>query len=163
MHRLIVVLLLLSSCSAERHLAKAKKHIEIAKSKGAVIVPDTVWHYSYDLDTVYNVENNSYETKLIVKDSFPYIVTNTIKTSLSRQERLAIRDEFRHLEKMIKLQNDSIKLLLKYQYKNNKQNKKTDRTVSRKENKSNPWAWVALAGIVLLMIIIFKYGKSRSI
>ena len=163
MLRVLILLVLLSSCSAERHLAKAKKHIEIAKSKGAVIVPDSVWYYSYDLDTVYNVSNNSYETKLVLKDSFPYLVTNTIKTYMSRQERLAIRDQFKHLERMIKLQNDSIRQLLKYQYKNNKQNKKTDRTISRKENKSNPWAWVSLAAIALLTIIILKYGKSRTV
>lgn len=158
---LLAVLLLLGSCSAERHLAKAKKHIEIAKSKGAVIVPDTVWHYSYRLDTVYN--NNTYQIKETIVDSFPYIVTNTIKTSLSRQERLAIEDQFKHLERMMRLQNDSLKLILKYQSKNHKQDKKTERVVVRQENKLNPWSWVVLAAIILLIIIVLKYGKSRSI
>jgi len=153
---LAIVLLLLGSCSAEKHLAKAKKHIEIAKKKGAIVVPDTIWHYVYDTDTVFNYTNNTYETKQVIKDSFPYTVTNTIRVGMTRQERKHFEDMFKHMEKMMKLQNDSLKLALKYQTKQHKQNKKTDRVVTRRENRSNPWIWVILAALLVVAIYLIK-------
>ena len=62
---IILSLGFLFSCSIEQHLSKAQKHIDIAKRKGAIIKPDTVWYYSYKLDTVWNVKNNTFETKQI--------------------------------------------------------------------------------------------------
>lgn len=157
MYRLFIVLFLLYSCSAEKHLLKAEKHIAIAKSKGAVIKSDTVWKYSYTSDTIYNKETNTLEVRHLVKDSFPYTVTNTIKSSMSKQERKYFEDMFRHMEKMMKLQNDSLKLALKFQTKQHKQDQKTERTVVRQENKSNPWVWVILAALLVLAIFLFKF------
>lgn len=157
MYRLFIVLFLLYSCSAERHLMKAEKHIAIAKSKGAVIKSDTVWKYYYQSDTVYNKETNTFEVRHVVKDSFPYTVTNTIKSSMSKQERKYFEDMFKHMEKMMKLQNDSLKLALKFQTKQHKQDKKTERTVVRQENKSNPWVWVILAALLVLAIFLLKF------
>ncbi len=157
MYRLFIVLFLLYSCSAEKHLLKAEKHIAIAKSKGAVIKSDTVWKYSYTSDTVYNNETNTLEVRHVVKDSFPYTVTNTIKSSMSKQERKYFEDMFKHMEKMMKLQNDSLKLALKFQTKQHKQDQKTERTVVRQENKSNPWVWVILAALLVLAIFLFKF------
>ena len=148
---------MMSSCSVDHHLTKAQKHIRIAKRKGASVIPDTVWHYVYSLDTVYNVKNNMYETRHIIKDSFPYVVTNTISAGMTRQERLAMEDMFKHMERMMKLQNDSLKLALKAQVKINKQDEKTDRVVTRKEN-SKPWIWVIFALILLASIAIIKFG-----
>lgn len=153
---LAIVLLLLGSCSAEKHLAKAKKHIEIAKKKGAVIVPDTIWHYVYDTDTVFNYTNNTFETKQIVKDSFPYTITNTIRVGMTRQERKHFEDMFKHMEKMMKLQNDSLRWALKYQTKQHKQDSKTERTTIRKENRANPWIWVILAALLVVAIFLIK-------
>jgi hypothetical protein len=157
MYRLFIVLFLLYSCSAEKHLMKAEKHIAIAKSKGAVIKSDTVWKYSYTSDTIYNKETNTLEVRHLVKDSFPYTVTNTIKSSMSKQERKYFEDMFKHMEKMMKLQNDSLRLALKFQTKQHKQDKKTERTVVRQENKSNPWVWVILAALLVLAIFLFKF------
>jgi hypothetical protein len=148
---------LMSSCSVEHHLSKVQKHIRIAKRKGASVIPDTVWHYVYSLDTVYNVKNNMYETRHIIKDSFPYVVTNTISAGMTRQERLAMEDMFKHMERMMKLQNDSLKLALKAQVKINKQDEKTDRVVTRKEN-SKPWVWVICAVLLLVSIALIKFG-----
>ena len=157
MYRLLIVLFLLYSCSAEKHLLKAEKHIAIAKSKGAIIKSDTVWKYSYTSDTIYNNQTNSFEVRHVVKDSFPYTVTNTIKSSMSKQERKYFEDMFKHMEKMMKLQNDSLKLALKFQTKQHKQDQKTERTVIRQENKSNPWVWVILAALLVLAIFLLKF------
>ena len=147
---------LMSSCSVDHHLTKAQKHIRIAKRKGASVIPDTVWHYMYSLDTVYNVKNNMYETRHIVKDSFPYVITNTISAGMIRQERKAMEDMFKHMEKMMKLQNDSLKLALKADVKKHKQDEKTDRKTVRKEN-SKPWAWVICAGLLLVSVALIKF------
>ena len=147
---------LISSCSIDHHLTKAQKHIRIAKRKGASVIPDTVWHYMYSLDTVYNVEKNMYETRHVVKDSFPYVVTNTISAGMTRQERKAMEEMFKHMERMMKLQNDSLKLALKAEVKKHKQDEKTDRTTVRKEN-SKPWIWVIVAGIILVCVILIKF------
>jgi glutamyl-tRNA reductase len=147
---------LVSGCSIEHHLSKAQKHIDIAKRKGAVIRPDTIWHYTYKLDTVWNETNNTFETRHTVKDSFPYTVTNTIYSGMTRQERKHFEDMFKHMEKMMKLQNDSLKLALKYQTKQHKQDEKTERTVVRQENRKSPWVWVILAGLLVIAIYLIK-------
>ena len=110
----------------------------------------------YALDTVYNVKNNMYETRHVIKDSFPYVVTNTISAGMTRQERLAMEDMFKHMERMMKLQNDSLKLALRAEVKKQKQDEKTDRVVTRKEN-SKPWIWVIVAGIILVCVILIKF------
>lgn len=159
MYRLLILALLLHSCSAEHHLSKATKHIEKAKSKGAIIKADTVWKYVYQSDTVWNNSTNTFEVRHLVKDSFPYTVTNTVTVGMSRQERKHFEDMFKHMEKMMKLQNDSLKLALKYQTKQNKQNKKTERTIVRQENKSSSWVWVILAALLVLAIFLIKFDR----
>lgn len=146
------------SCSVEKHLAKAKKHIEIAKNKGAIIKPDTVWQYVYGIDTVYNNTTNSFETRHIIRDSFPYTVTNTITSGVTRQERKAMQDMFDHFEKMMKLQNDSLKMQLKSNDKQHKQEKKAEIVQTRQENKKSPWIWVIVAGLLLASIVLFKFN-----
>lgn len=152
----VCLMSLISGCSIEHHLSKAQKHIDIAKRKGAVVKPDTIWHYSYKIDTIWNQTNNTFETRHVVKDSFPYTITNTISAGMTRQERKHFEDMFKHMEKMMKIQNDSLKLALKFQTKQHKQNKKTDRTIVRQENKSNPWVWVILAALIVIAIFMLK-------
>ena len=147
-----LILSLAISCSIEHHLAKAQKHIDIAKRKGAVIKPDTVWHYSYKLDTVWNVENNTFETRHVKVDSFPYAVTNTISAGMTRQERLLMESYFKHMEKMMKLQNDSLSKALKAEIKKNKQNQKTERVVVRQ--KAMPWKMIILCAVIALAFFI---------
>ena len=152
-----LILSLAISCSIEHHLAKAQKHIDIAKRKGAVIKPDTVWHYSYKLDTVWNVENNSFETRHVKIESFPYAVTNTISAGMTRQERLLMESYFKHMEKMMKLQNDSLSKALKAEIKKNKQNQKTERVVVRQ--KAMPWKMIILCAVLALAFFILTRLK----
>jgi high-affinity Fe2+/Pb2+ permease len=77
---------------------------------------------------------------------------------MSRQERLALEAHFKHLERMMKLQNDSLTKQLKAATKINNQNKKAEKVIVRQENKS-PWAWVAALFILLVIIVILKYGS----
>ena len=149
---IVLILSLAVSCSIEQHLAKAQKHIDTAKRKGAVIKPDTVWHYSYKLDTVWNVQNNTFETKQIRVDSFPYQVTNTISAGMTRQERLLNESYFKHMEKMMKLQNDSLAKALKAEVKKHKQNKWTERVVIRQQQM--PWKMIILVAVIALAFFI---------
>jgi hypothetical protein len=151
---IVFVLGLVASCSIEHHLSKAQKHIDTAKRKGAIIKPDTVWHYSYKLDTVWNVENNTFETKQIRVDSFPYQVTNTISAGMTRQERLLNESYFKHMEKMMKLQNDSLAKVLKATVKQNKQIQKTKRIIIRKE--AMPWKMMILIFVSMLALYVIN-------
>ena len=154
---ILVLFLLLTSCSIEHHLSKAQKHIDIAKRKGAVITPDTVWHYQYNKEYVFDTLTNTYK-EVLKKDSTIHTVNNTINPGMSRQERKALESYYKHLEKMMKLGNDSLQRQLNALIKINKQNKKKERVIVKKENKS-PWAWVAALFILLVIIIILKYGS----
>lgn len=154
---MIIALGILGACSIEKHLSIAQKHIDIAKRKGAVINPDTMWQYKYEVDTVWNYSNNTFETKHILKDSFPYAITTTISSGMTRQERLALEDMFRHMEKMMKLENRKLKTELKAEVKENKQNNKTARVVTRQENKKD-WLWIILPWAIIVGYIVIKYG-----
>jgi len=149
-----ILIALLNSCSIEHHLAKAQKHIDIAKRKGAVIKPDTVWHYEYKTETVFDTVTNTYK-EILKKDSSVRTINNTIAPGMSRQERIALESYYKHLEKMMKLQNDSLSKELKAYIKTNRQQNKTQRYVIRQENKQ-PWAWVILAAVILIIILVLK-------
>jgi hypothetical protein len=152
----IFIIFFLASCSIEHHLSQAQKHIDIAKRKGAVITPDTVWTYKYEKEFVFDTITNTYK-EVLRKDSTYQTINNTITPGMNRQERKALDDYYKHLEKMMKLQNDSLGREIKKLIKVNGQNQKTKQVVVKQENKQ-PWAWVILAGIILLIIIILKYG-----
>lgn len=153
---IILIITCLSSCSIEHHLSQGQKHIDIAKRKGAVIKPDTVWQYSYKLDTVWNTQTNMFETKHILKDSFPYTVTNTISAGMTRQERKAMEDLFKHMEKMMKLQNDSLSKALNAAVKINKQDGKVEKSIAKTENK-NPWFFRVLPWLIIFGYLFIKY------
>ena len=149
-----ILVVLLNSCSIEHHLAKAQKHIDIAKRKGAVITPDTVWQYEYTKETVFDTVTNTYK-EILKKDSSFTTINNTIAPGMSRQERIALESYYKHLEKMMKLQNDSLGKEIKKLIKINGQNQKTQRVIVRQENKE-PWAWVILAAVILIIILVLK-------
>jgi hypothetical protein len=151
---IILIITCVSSCSIEDHLAKAQKHIDIAKRKGAIIKPDTVWQYNYTKETVYDTVTNTYR-EVLKKDSSFQTINNTISAGMTRQERLALEDYYKHLEKMMKLSNDSLGKEIKKLIKINGQNQKTERVIVRQENKQ-PWAWVILAIIILVIILVVK-------
>lgn len=148
-----VLVAIFTSCSIEHHLAKAKKHIDIAKRKGAVIKPDTVWQYVYTKELVYDTVTNTYR-EILKKDSSFQTIYNTISAGMSRQERLALESYYKHLEKMMKLQNDSLGKELKAYIKANRQENKTERVTTRIENRQ-PWAWVVLAGFIFAILFLF--------
>jgi len=138
------------SCSTEHHLSKAQKHIDIAKRKGAVITPDTVWQYNYTKETIFDTITQTYK-EVLKKDSTMQTINNVISAGMTRQERLALKANFKHLEKMMKMQNDSLNKQLKAATKMNGQNQKTIRTIERLENK--PWMWVAISLVSLVLLV----------
>ncbi len=85
-----ILIALLNACTIEHHLAKAQKHIDIAKRKGAVIKPDTVWQYNYTKETVFDTVTNTYR-EILKKDSSFLTINNTIAPVMSRQERKALK------------------------------------------------------------------------
>jgi hypothetical protein len=156
---LYVFLSIITSCSVEHHLAKSQKHIDIAKRKGAVIVPDTVWQYNYTKETVFDTITNTYK-EVLRKDSTATTINNNITPGMSRQERKALESYYKHLEKMMKLQNDSLSKQLKALIKTNKQDNKTERVITRQENKNFPWFWFFIATSLILTFLIIKRFKK---
>ena len=152
-----LILLVISGCSIERHLAKSQKHIDIAKRKGAVIVPDTVWQYNYTKETVFDTITNTYK-EVLRKDSTATTINNNITPGMSRQERKALESYYKHLEKMMKLGNDSLQKQLNNLVKLNKQNQKTERTIIRQENK--PWMGIAISLICIAVIVVLITFKK---
>jgi cell division protein FtsN len=146
---LYIFLYFITSCSIEHHLAKSQKHIDIAKRKGAVIVPDTVWQYKYTKEIVFDTITNTYK-EVLKKDSTVTTINNNISSGMSRQERKALESYYKHLEKMMKLGNDSLQKQLNNLVKLNKQNQKTERTIIRQENK--PWMWIAISLVALVFL-----------
>jgi hypothetical protein len=148
------------SCSTEYHLSKSQKHLDIAKRKGAIITPDTIWQYNYTKETIYDTLTNTYK-EVVTKDSTIQTINNVISAGMSRQERLALEAGFKHLERMMKLQNDSLKKQLNAATKINGQNQKTVRTIERLENK--PWMWVAISLVALVFLVglfmLWKFFK----
>ena len=146
-------------CSTEYHLSKSQKHLDIAKRKGAVIKPDTVWRYNYTKETVFDTITNTYK-EVLKKDSTVSTITNTVSPGMSRQERKALESYYKHLEKMMKLQNDSLSKQLKALIKTNKQDNKTERVITRQENKNFPWFWFFIATSLILTFLIIKRFKK---
>ena len=156
----VLWLFIMYSCSTEHHLSKAQKHLDIAKRKGAIITPDTVWQYNYTKETIFDTLTNTYK-EIVTKDSTIQTINNVISAGMSRQERLALEASFKHLEKMMKLQNDSLKKQLNAATKINGQNQKTIKTIERLENK--PWMWVAISLVALVFLaglfMLWKFFK----
>ena len=151
---IISIVFLTHSCSIESHLNKAQKHIDIAKRKGAIIKPDTVWAYKYSKEIVFDTITNTYK-EIIKKDSTATTINNNIAPVMSRQERLALEDYYKHLEKMMRLQNDSLGKALKAYIKANKQENKTESYIIKEKTKE-PWAWVIIAIVILIIILVLK-------
>ena len=155
----ILWLFTMYGCSTEYHLSKSQKHLDIAKRKGAVIKPDTVWRYNYTKETVFDTITNTYK-EVLKKDSTVSTITNTVSPGMSRQERKALESYYKHLEKMMKLQNDSLSKQLKALIKTNKQDNKTERVITRQENKNFPWFWFFIATSLILTFLIIKRFKK---
>lgn len=178
-HLLIFTLLFGSICIGAYSCRTPQRLIEIAKERGAVIESDTVTEIR--IDTVFN------ELGEILRID---TVTNTIEVQkivsvpMTRQERLALKDEYKHLEKMYKLRIDELEDSLRFSNKNLKtisdmysDSLKTERVKARQQPKradngkknSLFWSFIGRKWWILLIVgfvirhfmpIIWKFIKG---
>jgi len=87
--RILLVFILLTSCTAAFHVRQAKRHIVKAQAKGATFGTDTSYRYIYRTDTLWNEITKEKEVIRSVVDSVP-ILHDVIKyVPLTRyQERI---------------------------------------------------------------------------
>jgi anaerobic C4-dicarboxylate transporter len=72
-----------------------------------------------------------------------------------------MESHFKHLEKMMKLENDKLQKQLKAATKQNGQNQKTERVIVKQENK--PWMWIAISLICIVMLAgIITYNRFKK-
>ena len=150
----IGIMFAMASCSAERHLKKADKHIKKAIEKGAVITPDTLYKYIYRTDTLYDVKTDTYTITKTIVDSIPYLVTEKVYVPMSRQERLKYRDSLDHIRRLYKLQNERLKEAQKQKTKQVKQEQKTERKNSPARVIRN-LLWLLVVLSVIYVVIKF--------
>jgi hypothetical protein len=159
----IILVLILSACSAPWHLQKAiKKQPDIIR-----VIPDTVTTWVNLKDTIWT------ERGYIVRDTLIEVktVTNTIYIQpKSRFDYKSERDSLRHVLKMEKQSTKQARIQSKEDVKKarfeareaikkNKQHESTLRTKIRRENRSNWWKWL-LAGIVVGVLIRFIWNRK---
>jgi hypothetical protein len=159
----IILVLILSACSAPWHLQKAiKKQPDIIQ-----VIPDTVTTFVNFRDTIWT------ERGYIVRDTLIEVktVTNTIYIQpKSRFDYKSERDSLRHVLKMEKQATKQARIQSKEDVKKarfkareaikkNKQYESTLRTKIRRENRSNWWKWL-LAGLVLGVLIRFIWNRK---
>jgi hypothetical protein len=162
----IILVLILSACSAPWHLQKAiKKQPDIIQ-----VIPDTVTTWVNVKDTIWT------ERGYIVRDTLIEVktVTNTIYIQpKSRFDYKSERDSLRHVLKMEKQATKQARIQSKEDVKKarfeareaikkNKQHESTLRTKIRRENPSNWWKWL-LAGMGIGLIINFLLKKRQFI
>lgn len=87
--RILLVFILLTSCTAAFHVRQAKRHIVKAQAKGATFGTDTSYRYIYRTDTLWNEITKEKEVIRSVIDSVP-VLHDVIKyVPLTRyQERI---------------------------------------------------------------------------
>ena len=97
----ILLLFLLTSCTAYQHLKKAEKHTQKAIAKGATIKKDTT--YVNTTDTTYQIDtlDNYIKVTKTIRDTL-YIQGNTTYIAKSRTE---VRQEQKTERKKIKEEN----------------------------------------------------------
>ena len=87
--RILLVFILLTSCTAAYHVRQAKRHIIKAQAKGATFGTDTSYQYIYRTDTLYNEVTKEKEVIRSVIDSVPVIHQVIKYVPLTRyQERI---------------------------------------------------------------------------
>jgi len=141
-------LLLLISCkTAQQHIEAADKHTQKAVMKGAVITKDsdTVTVDNIIIDTV-SVNDTTYITKTITK-----VITEKgeIRYITKRDKRVEAKLEERIRKDSIEIVKLTIRKNARVDVNSVKQQGKTDRTVSRQENKKNKWWLFIIIGIMI--------------
>ena len=87
--RILLVFILLTSCTAAFHVRRAKRHIIKAQAKGATFGTDTSYRYIYRTDTLWNEITKEKEVIKSVIDSVPVIHQVIKYVPLTRyQERI---------------------------------------------------------------------------
>ncbi len=87
--RILLVFILLTSCTAAFHVRQAKRHIIKAQAKGATFGTDTSYRYIYRTDTLWNEITKEKEVIRSVIDSVPVIHQVIKYVPLTRyQERI---------------------------------------------------------------------------
>lgn len=87
--RILLVFILLTSCTAAFHVRQAKRHIIKAQAKGATFGTDTSYRYIYRTDTLWNEVTKEKEVIRSVIDSVPVIHQVIKYVPLTRyQERI---------------------------------------------------------------------------
>jgi hypothetical protein len=159
----IILVLILSACSAPWHLQKAiKKQPDIIQ-----VIPDTVTTFVNFRDTIWT------ERGYIVRDTLIEVktVTNTIYIQpKSRFDYKSERDSLRHVLKMEKEFTKQARIQSKEDVKKarfeareaikkTKQEEYTKRAKIRRENRSNWWKWL-LVGLVVGLLIRFIWNRK---
>lgn len=166
---LAIFTLTLISCSGEKHLELADKHIEKAKQKGAFVKVDTTYSYIYRTDTLYKNGKIVTITNTII-DSVAYQVVNTVTVPkhLDRQERKALKDSLKHVENMYSLETKRLNKLARQNVALTKElrkgtNKQIQQNIkqARIEARGNSIKWYDWIGLGLIIglcgFIFFKY------
>ncbi len=153
-----VMMVLFSSCSAERHLKIADKHIQKALSKGAKIDVDTAYRYIYKTDTIYDETINEVRFIETVFDSVPYLVTRRVYVPMSRQERLMYRDSLSHIRKLYELETKRVKV-------QEKEETKQVKAEQKRKKKTSPVSFLKNLMWVLMFcaIVYFLIKLNRSL
>ena len=87
--RILLVFILLTSCTAAYHVRQAKRHIIKAQAKGATFGTDTSYRYIYRTDTLWNEITKEKEVIRSVIDSVPVLHQVIKYVPLTRyQERI---------------------------------------------------------------------------
>ena len=87
--RILLVFILLTSCTAAFHVRQAKRHIIKAQAKGATFGTDTSYRYIYRTDTLWNEITKEKEVIRSVIDSVPVLHQVIKYVPLTRyQERI---------------------------------------------------------------------------
>jgi hypothetical protein len=152
------MMVLFSSCSAERHLKIADKHIQKALSKGAKIDVDTAYTYIYKTDTIYDETINEVRFIETVFDSVPYLVTRKVYVPMSRQERLMYRDSLSHIRKLYELETKRVKVQEKEETKQVKAEEKRKKKTSPVHLVKNI-LWI----LIFCVIVYFLIKLNRSL
>lgn len=153
-----VMMVLFSSCSAERHLKIADKHIQKALSKGAKIDVDTAYTYIYKTDTIYDETINEVIFIETVFDSVPYLVTRKVYVPMSRQERLMYRDSLSHIRKLYELETKRVKV-------EEKEETKQVKAEQKRKKKTSPVHLVKniLWLLIFCCVVYFLIRLNRSL
>lgn len=140
----------------------AQKHFEIAQRKGLVLQSDTIVTETIRYDTIRDTETN----EIIRIDTLTVRTTETRKqpvfVNMSRQERKAMQDSMRHVERVLKSEfrhertmfDKHARHLERQQKDYTKHLRKQARIDNRhdRKNKIRPIQWV---GLILFLVLIF--------